>query len=74
MIALIREEQFGRMVTALGRPELAADPRFANFAARAANAPPIFAALRALIGEETTALVPGKTARRRHPGRPDQRL
>jgi crotonobetainyl-CoA:carnitine CoA-transferase CaiB-like acyl-CoA transferase len=55
MIALIREDQFGRMVTALGRPELAADPRFATFAARAANAPPIFAALRALIGEETTA-------------------
>jgi crotonobetainyl-CoA:carnitine CoA-transferase CaiB-like acyl-CoA transferase len=55
MIALIREDQFGRMVTALGRPELAADPRFATFVTRAANAPPIFAALRALIGEETAA-------------------
>jgi crotonobetainyl-CoA:carnitine CoA-transferase CaiB-like acyl-CoA transferase len=54
MIALIREEQFGRMAGALGRPDLAADPRYASFAARAANAAPLFAALRAAIAEETT--------------------
>lgn len=55
MIALIREEQFSRLVAALGQPELAADPRYANFAARAAHAAPLFTALRAVIAGETTA-------------------
>ena len=55
MIALIREDQFGRLVGALGRPELATDPRFASFETRAAHAEPIFDAMRALIGAETTA-------------------
>jgi crotonobetainyl-CoA:carnitine CoA-transferase CaiB-like acyl-CoA transferase len=55
MIALIREEQFGRLVGALSRPDLAVDPRYASFATRAANAAPLFAMLRAAIAEETTA-------------------
>jgi crotonobetainyl-CoA:carnitine CoA-transferase CaiB-like acyl-CoA transferase len=55
MIALIREEQFARLVGALGRPDLAEDPRFATFATRAAHAEPVFAELRALIAQETTA-------------------
>lgn len=55
MIALIREDQFARLVAALGRPELAADRRFASFETRAQHALPIFEALRALIGVETTA-------------------
>jgi crotonobetainyl-CoA:carnitine CoA-transferase CaiB-like acyl-CoA transferase len=55
MIALIREEQFARLVGALGRPELAQDPRFASFATRAEHAAPLFAALRELIAAETTA-------------------
>ena len=55
MIALIREEQFARLTGALGRPELAADPRFASFETRAAHAQPLFDALRAAIGTETTA-------------------
>jgi crotonobetainyl-CoA:carnitine CoA-transferase CaiB-like acyl-CoA transferase len=55
MIALIREEQFARLVGALGRPDLADDSRFATFATRAANAEAIFAELRALIGAETAA-------------------
>ena len=38
MVALVREEQFGRLMGALGRPDLADDPRFADFAARAAHA------------------------------------
>lgn len=38
MVALVREEQYGRLVAALGRPDLAQDPRFADFAARAAHA------------------------------------
>jgi crotonobetainyl-CoA:carnitine CoA-transferase CaiB-like acyl-CoA transferase len=55
MIALIREEQFARLAGALGRPELAQDPRFASFATRAEHAQPIFDALRALTAAETTA-------------------
>jgi crotonobetainyl-CoA:carnitine CoA-transferase CaiB-like acyl-CoA transferase len=55
MIALIREDQFGRLVGALGRPELATDPRFASFETRAAHAEPIFDSMRAMIGAETTA-------------------
>jgi crotonobetainyl-CoA:carnitine CoA-transferase CaiB-like acyl-CoA transferase len=38
MVALVREEQYARFAAALGRPDLAEDPRFADFAARAAHA------------------------------------
>jgi crotonobetainyl-CoA:carnitine CoA-transferase CaiB-like acyl-CoA transferase len=38
MVALVREEQYARLANALGRPDLAEDPRFADFAARAAHA------------------------------------
>jgi crotonobetainyl-CoA:carnitine CoA-transferase CaiB-like acyl-CoA transferase len=55
MIALIREEQFARLVAALGRAELAEDPRFASFASRAEHALPLFDMLRRLIAAETTA-------------------
>lgn len=55
MIALLREADFVRLVTALGAPGLAADPRFSSFATRAANAPAIFAALGAIFARETTA-------------------
>ena len=55
MIALLREADFVRLVIALGAPELADDPRFASFAARAENAAAIFAALAAIFARETTA-------------------
>jgi crotonobetainyl-CoA:carnitine CoA-transferase CaiB-like acyl-CoA transferase len=55
MIALLREADFERLVGALGRPELATDPRFATFAARAVNSPAIFAALAEVFARETTA-------------------
>ncbi len=55
MIALIREEQFVRLVEALGRPDLAQDPRYTSFAARAEHAAPLFDALRAAIAAETSA-------------------
>jgi crotonobetainyl-CoA:carnitine CoA-transferase CaiB-like acyl-CoA transferase len=55
MIALLREADFVRLVTALGQPELAADPRFATFAARAEHSAAIFAALRAIFATQTTA-------------------
>jgi len=54
MVALIREDQFARLVGALGRPDLADDPRFATFASRAVHAEPIFAEMRALFAAETT--------------------
>ena len=55
MIALIREEHFTRLVEALGRPDLARDPRYAGFASRAAHAAPLFNTLRAAVAAETTA-------------------
>jgi crotonobetainyl-CoA:carnitine CoA-transferase CaiB-like acyl-CoA transferase len=55
MIALLREADFVRLAAALGAPELAADPRFSSFAARAQNAAAIFAALGDIFARETTA-------------------
>lgn len=55
MIALLREADFVRLVTALGAPELASDPRFSSFAARYENTAAIFAALGAIFARETTA-------------------
>ena len=46
MVALVREEQYARLATALGRPDMAQDPRFADFATRAAYA----AALCDIVG------------------------
>jgi crotonobetainyl-CoA:carnitine CoA-transferase CaiB-like acyl-CoA transferase len=51
MIALIKEEQFARLAMVLGRPDLAADPRFVDFAARARHA--------GQIGEIVGAIFPG---------------
>ena len=36
-VAVADDDEFGRLATAIGRPELAADPRFASLAARQAN-------------------------------------
>jgi crotonobetainyl-CoA:carnitine CoA-transferase CaiB-like acyl-CoA transferase len=55
MVALLREADFVRLVTAMGAPELAADPRFDTFAARAENSAAIFAALGAIFARHTTA-------------------
>jgi crotonobetainyl-CoA:carnitine CoA-transferase CaiB-like acyl-CoA transferase len=55
MIALLREADFVRLVAALGALELAEDPRFSSFPARAQNSAAIFAALGAIFARETTA-------------------
>jgi crotonobetainyl-CoA:carnitine CoA-transferase CaiB-like acyl-CoA transferase len=55
MIALLREVDFVRLVTALGTPGLAVDPRFSSFAARAENQAAIFAELGAIFARATTA-------------------
>jgi crotonobetainyl-CoA:carnitine CoA-transferase CaiB-like acyl-CoA transferase len=55
MIALVKEEQFARLAAALGRPDLAADPRFADFAARARHAAPLGDLIAAIFPNDTTA-------------------
>jgi crotonobetainyl-CoA:carnitine CoA-transferase CaiB-like acyl-CoA transferase len=55
MLALLREADFVRLVAALGAPELAADPRFSSFAARAANSAAIVAVLGEIFARQTTA-------------------
>jgi len=57
MIALIREDQFVRLVEALGSGDLARDPRYASFASRAENAAPLFETMRGLIAGQGMAAV-----------------
>src|SRR6516225_5772589 len=54
MVALVREEQFARLVGALGRPDLAEDPRFADFAVRAAHASVLCDIVGSIIANDTT--------------------
>jgi crotonobetainyl-CoA:carnitine CoA-transferase CaiB-like acyl-CoA transferase len=54
MIALVKEEQFARLAAALGRPDLAADPRFADFAARARHAGSLGEIVGAILPVDTT--------------------
>jgi crotonobetainyl-CoA:carnitine CoA-transferase CaiB-like acyl-CoA transferase len=54
MVALVREEQYGRLMGALGRPDLAVDLRFADFAARAAHAPILVDVVGRIIATDTT--------------------
>src|SRR5262249_9584680 len=54
IVALVREEQYARLVCALGRPDLAEDPRFADFAARAAHAAVLCDAVGQIFLTDTT--------------------
>lgn len=54
IVALIKEEQFARLAQALGRSELAADPRFADFAARARHAAPLGEIIGAIFPTDTS--------------------
>jgi crotonobetainyl-CoA:carnitine CoA-transferase CaiB-like acyl-CoA transferase len=54
IVAVIKEEQFARLVGALGRPDLAADPRFVDFALRARHAAPLSQAIGAIFPTHTT--------------------
>jgi crotonobetainyl-CoA:carnitine CoA-transferase CaiB-like acyl-CoA transferase len=54
IVALVREEQYTRLVGALGRPDLAEDPRFANFAARAAHAAALCDIIASIFPSDTT--------------------
>jgi crotonobetainyl-CoA:carnitine CoA-transferase CaiB-like acyl-CoA transferase len=55
IVALVREEQFLRLAGALGRPELTNDPRFADFAVRAAHAQVLCDIVGAAFLGDTTA-------------------
>ncbi len=54
IVALIREADFPRLAAALGRPDLAQDPRFADFAARAAHAGTLCAEIAAVFPTDAT--------------------
>ena len=54
MVALVREEQHARLTSALGRPDLADDARFGDFAARAAHAPVLTDIVGRIIAADTT--------------------
>jgi crotonobetainyl-CoA:carnitine CoA-transferase CaiB-like acyl-CoA transferase len=54
IVALVREEHFVRLVGALGRPDLAQDPRFADFAARAAHASQLCDIIGTIFPSDTT--------------------
>jgi crotonobetainyl-CoA:carnitine CoA-transferase CaiB-like acyl-CoA transferase len=55
MIALVKEEQFARLAATLGRRDLAADPRFVDFSARAHHAEALVAAIAEVLAGDTTA-------------------
>ncbi len=55
MIALVKEEQFARLAAVLGRADLAADPRFADFALRARHSAPLVATINEIFPTDTTA-------------------
>ncbi len=55
IVALIREADFPRLAEALSRPDLAADPRFADFATRAAHAETLCATVASIFPSDTTA-------------------
>ncbi len=55
VIALVKEEQFARLATALGRPDLATDPRFSDFATRARHAAPLGEIIGAIFPTDATA-------------------
>jgi crotonobetainyl-CoA:carnitine CoA-transferase CaiB-like acyl-CoA transferase len=54
IVALVREEQYARLAGALGRPDLADDPRFADFAARAAHSLVLTDIVGRIIATDTT--------------------
>ncbi len=65
MIALVREEEWLTLTEVLESPELLTDPRFANFAARAANKASLLPLLRGIFARRTAAEWLAALARRR---------
>jgi crotonobetainyl-CoA:carnitine CoA-transferase CaiB-like acyl-CoA transferase len=55
MVTLVNEAQYKRLCTAIGRDDLAADPRFADFARRADAADALIPQLREVFRADSTA-------------------
>ena len=72
IIASANEPQFRRLVTALGRPEMASDARFVRMGDRAKNRVALDEALNALTSEAHACREHHAARRRRCAGRPDQ--
>ena len=54
MVTLVKEAQYQRLCAELGRDDLAADPRFSDFARRADNAAVLMQELRTVFVRDTT--------------------
>ncbi len=54
IVALVREEQYTRLAGSLGRPDLAEDPRYADFATRAAHASVLCDIIGSIFPSDTT--------------------
>jgi crotonobetainyl-CoA:carnitine CoA-transferase CaiB-like acyl-CoA transferase len=54
MVTLVNEAQYKRLCAAVGREDLAADPRFADFAKRADNVDTLIPQLREVFRADTT--------------------
>jgi crotonobetainyl-CoA:carnitine CoA-transferase CaiB-like acyl-CoA transferase len=54
MVTLVNEPQYKRLCTAIGRDDLASDPRFADFAARADFADALMAQMREVFLTQST--------------------
>lgn len=55
MVTLVNEQQYQRLCAVLGRSDLAADPRFSNFAKRSDAADVLIAEVRAALLTKTTS-------------------
>ena len=72
MVTLVNEPQYKRLCTAIEREDLATDPRFADFAARADHADALIPQLREIFLKQPTetwliAAACGRHHRRAHP-------
>lgn len=55
MVALLREPEYAQLCDIIGRPELAADPRFASFALRAEHREALLPEIRAAVASHPAA-------------------
>ena len=66
MVTLVNEPQYKRLCTAIEREDLATDPRFADFAARADSADALIPQLREIFLKQPIGSLADAAARRRH--------
>ena len=66
MVTLVNEPQYKRLCAAIGREDLATDPRFADFARRADSADALIPQLREVFRTQAERSLADAPARRRH--------